>query len=280
MGDWVSRALASVESGVTSGGGGVAALRAGIMRDGAVDAAEAARLLTLHRSEAPVTREAGWDDLFVEALTDHFALSRELPDWDEADLRPDWAAAMRRAADAIAFDALDDAPKPHSWTRDVEALGVKDSEAQMLVDALSANGLTLDRVEIRLLGALFARATQYPMALRAFAWKALAATVARDRMITDGETELVRALVMGPASCEGIAVSRVEANAILAINAACDRETRAAGWSQLFAQAIAMHVLHGSGSPGVIDADEAQWLAANVPQATPEAQALDAFLAA
>lgn len=81
MGDWVLRALAAVEAASQEqgnlSGNGVDSLRAAIMRDGRVDAGEALRLLSLHRSNAPVVREAGWADLFVEALADHFALSRE-----------------------------------------------------------------------------------------------------------------------------------------------------------------------------------------------------------
>lgn len=284
MGDWVSRALAAVEMesqiNASSSGDEVTALRAAIMRDGVVDASEAARLLELHRSAAPVTKASGWADLFVEALSDHFALSREVPAWREQDLRPDWAAAISRTADALAFDMLPDRTPPASWRASVEALAVGEAEAATLVAALGADGLVLDAVEIRLLSRLFSRAVTYPKSFRDFAMKALAATVMHDKAITADEVELVRAIVMGPASCEGLAVSRAEAEAIIAIDAACDRQARAAGWPRLFAQTISLHVLHGSGSPGIVDAEEAEWLARSVPGTSPEADALKAFLKA
>lgn len=150
----------------------------------------------------------------------------------------------------------------------------------MLVDALSADGMVLDSTEIRLLSSLFSRAVSYPQSFRGFAMTAVASTVARDKAITEEEVALVRAIVMGPASCEGLAVSRAEADMIVAIDSACDRDARAAGWPRLFTQAIGLHVLHGAGSPGVVDAEEAQWIARNVPSASPEAEALNEFLKA
>lgn len=284
MGDWVSRALTAVETASQQqgnlSGNGVDSLRAAIMRDGRVDASEAVRLLSLHRSSAPVVSEPGWADLFVEALADHFALSREVPAWSEEDLRPNWAAAIGRAADALAFGKLTDVAQSASWRASIDALAVGEDEAAMLVEALSADGMVLDSTEIRLLSRLFSRAVSYPLSFRSFAMTALAATVARDKVINEEEVALVRAIVMGPASCEGLAVSRAEADTIIAINSACDRDARAAGWPRLFAQAISLHVLHGVGSPGVVDAEEAQWLARNVPSASPEAAALDELLKA
>jgi len=102
-GDWVSRALAAVETASQQqgsfSGNGVEGPRAAIMRDGLLDTSDAMRLLSLHRSRAPVVSDAGWADLFVEALSDHFALSREVPDWRDEELRPNWAAAIARTAE-------------------------------------------------------------------------------------------------------------------------------------------------------------------------------------
>lgn len=284
MGEWVSRALAAVETAsekqASSSGNGVDSLRAAIMRDGRVDASEAVRLLSLHRSNAPVVSEEGWADLFVEALSDHFALSREVPEWSDAELRPNWAAAIGRAADALALGTLTDVVPSASWRSSIEALAVGEDEARILVDALKANGMVLDSTEIRLLSRLFSRAVFYPLTFRNFAMTALAATVAHDKVISEEEVTLVRAIVMGPASCEGLAVSRAEADLIVAIDSACDRDARAASWPLLFAQVISLYVLHGTGSPGSVDADEAQWLASSVPSATPEAEALSALLKA
>jgi len=93
---------------------------------------------------------------------------------------------------------------------------------------------------------------------------ALAAKAAHDKVIKEEEVALVRVIVMGPASREGIAVSSAGVDVIIAIASACDRDARAAGWPRLFSQAISLYVLQGAVSPGVVDAEEEQWLAQNV----------------
>jgi hypothetical protein len=69
MASWVSRALADIET-QTDNASGVAALRAAMMKDGMIQQAEAQTLIAIHRSGRRPSGEAGWSDLFVEAMTD------------------------------------------------------------------------------------------------------------------------------------------------------------------------------------------------------------------
>jgi hypothetical protein len=260
MGQWMSAALEAVSQQAarqaSSGGGGLARLREAVQRDGMISTDEARHIIALHRSgEGPALGD-GWDGFFLEALVEYFALDHEHSGgWGDGDLRPDWGRAARRALDGLAMDRLEDAAADAR----TPVTRVDEACAHALVDALGADGLVLSQLEIRLLERLFAYAVVYPVALRGFAWRALAATVKADGAVTEAETGLVRALVFGPASCEGIAVSRTEAAMLLAISAGAGA-ARPAQWDQLVAQAVVLHVLHGTGTPGTVDSAEQAWL--------------------
>lgn len=257
MGHWTGAALAAIEEAASLGGSELERLRHAIHRDGAVSADEVRQLLDLHRSGRGAGLGADWDQLFIEAIVEHFALDHAAAGgWSEADLRPDWGRALRRTLDTMAFGRLADEPLS---TR-LAGSAVSADSAQVLVDALGADGLVLSPVEVKLLGRLFAHAVAYPLALRAFAWKALAATVAADRALTACDADLVRALVTGPASCDGIAVSRSEADMIVGITA-IGAASRDPAWDKVVAEALAMHLLYAGGSPGTLDEAEQAWLA-------------------
>ena len=257
MGHWTGAALAAIEEAASLGGSELEQLRHAIHRDGAVSADEVRTLLDLHRSGRGAAMGPGWDDILIEAVVEHFALDHATSGgWSDAELRPDWGRALRRTMDALALGSLPDQPLS---TR-LAGTSVSAESAQVLVDALGADGLVLSPVEVRLLARLFAHAVAYPMTMRGFAWKALAATVAADRALTACDADLVRALVMGPASCDGIAVSRSEADMIVGITA-IGAASRDPAWDKVVAEALAMHLLYAGGSPGTLDEAEQAWLA-------------------
>ncbi|MCU0881869.1 MAG: hypothetical protein MUF14_04285 [Hyphomonadaceae bacterium] len=285
MSDWLSRALDAVESQATESAASSASqvddLRAAIMRDGVIATSEAARLMDLHRTGAPVTGEDGWDDLFVEALTSYFALSHEVPELEAGELSADWADVLAKVGRSFGLGRTGPSPDGETWVEASARLGVSAQSADVLVTSLGANGLLLDAVEMRLLARLFSHAVTYPAALRSFAWQALAATVQADRVITEAEAALVRALAMGPASEAGVAVTRQEAEMIIAINRACDPASKHVSWTNVFAGCMASHVLHQGRSPGSLDAVETAWLDSQLAgHSGPETEALDRFLAA
>lgn len=280
MASWVSRALADIET-QTDNASGVAALRAAMMKDGMIQQAEAQTLIAIHRSGRRPSGEAGWADLFVEAMTDYYALTREVPHYREEELNPNWCRAIKRALDALAFDALPDSPAEPTYNQRLAALGVTEADAQVLIDAFAADGIVLDVTEMRVLSALFARAIVYPANLRTFAWQAVQASALADSTIHAHEVNLIRSMVMGPASLSGIAVDRVEADMLCALDQAVSDSQKDPSWATLFAQGIGNHLLFAGGTPGHVDGNERQWLNEKLSQGpTAATKALEAFLAA
>ena len=280
MANWVSRALADIES-QTDNASGVAALRAAMMKDGVIQQAEAQTLIAIHRSGRRPSGDAGWADLFVEAMTDYYALTREVPHYREEELNPNWCHAIKRTLDALAFDALPDVPAEPTYNERLAALGVSEEDAQVLIDAFVADGMVLDATEMRVLSALFARANVYPTNLRTFAWRSVQASVLVDKTIQAHEVNLIRSMVMGPASQSGIAVDRVEAVLLCARDQAVADSQKDPSWATLFAQGIGNHLLFAGGTPGRVDEQERLWLNEKLRQGpTAATKALEAFLAA
>jgi hypothetical protein len=280
MANWVSQALADIESQIESASG-VAALRAAMMLDGAIEQPEARTLIAIHRAGKPPSGEAGWADLFVEAMTDYYALTREVPHYRQDELKPNWGNALRRTLDALAFDALPDVPAEPTYRERLAALGVTEADAQVLIDAFSIDGLVLDATEMRVLSALFARANIYPANLRTFAWRAVQASVLADNTIQAHEVNLIRSMVMGPASLSGIAVDRVEADMLSVLDEAVSDSQKDPSWATLFAQSIGTHLLFTDGTPGQVDEQERLWLHEKLGHGpTAATKALETFLAA
>ncbi len=279
MGDWMSRAFADIET-ETNNAVGVAGLRAAMMKDGKLDKIEAQRLIALHKSGESPANGDGWTAFLIEAITDYFALSREVPMYDADELKPNWRRAIYSVADAMLVDALPDQVAEASYTQRLEKMAVEESDSDALIDAISANGMVLDSTEIKLLAALFARAVTYPKAFRAFAWEALKATILADSKIGDDEVNLARAMVMGPASLEGVAVNTDEAEAICEMDARVDDNHKADAWYVFTAQALGSHLLYAGGTPGRLDHQEKAWLDTKLAMLSAKSgDALKAFIA-
>lgn len=265
MGDWISRALANIET-QTATSDGVDAIRAAIMKDGVINASEVRKLLAIHKSGAPPSGEEAWSALLIEAVVDYFATSREVPVYQPEELRPQWGKAMYRMADAFmetfSKKSLEDLPMPLGYSERLSALVVSDEDSNVLIDAISVNGDILNAVEIRLMAALFARAVTYPAHLRAFAWRALSATVAADGEINNDEVSLIRALIMGPASLEGEAVSQSEAQALFAMDKSIGEDKKSDAWPTFFARAVGSYLLYEGATSGKVDQTERMWLEA------------------
>jgi hypothetical protein len=279
MGDWMSRAFANIQS-ETASATGVKGLRAAMMDDGTLDATEVHKLIAIHKTNASPSTDPDWPDFLIEAVCDYFALSREVPIYHADELRPDWGRALHAAADALALDRLANAPQAKSFAERVADQGVSEADAAILIDAISANGLVLDQTEMGLLAALFDRAVTYPKVLRSFAWQTLQATVMADSKVGPTEVDLLRAMITGPASLEGIAVSKGEAEVLCEIDVAVDESSKDETWPAFFAQSIGSYLLYGGGTPGRLDASETAWLNAKLASGdTAGKRALKAFVA-
>jgi uncharacterized membrane protein YebE (DUF533 family) len=107
------------------------------------------------------------------------------------------------------------------------------------------------------------------------------ASALADSTIHAHEVNLIRAMVMGPASLSGIAVDRVEADMLCALDQAVAESQKDPSWATLFAQGIGNHLLFAGGTPGHVDGKERQWLNEKLSQGpTAATKALEAFLAA
>lgn len=279
MGDWMVRAFAEIET-ITDSATGVAALRAAMMKDGILDGSEARHLLAIHKSGEALSRDPDWTPFLIEAIVDYFALSREVPIYNADELKPNWARAMHVVADVLLVNHLPDYGQEEGFSSRLRKNGVNEADAALLVDAISANGLVLDATEVKLLSALFSRAVTYPMAFRTFVWQAIQATVKADSRITDDEVTLLRAIIMGPASLEGIAVSKSEAEGLIDLDKQVEDSAKSDLWTTFVAQAIGSFLLYAGGSPSRLDGEERAWLDQMTAQLSPRTSAeLKAFIA-
>lgn len=173
MGEWMMRAFAALEAEAPANRSGVEGLRAGLYRDGKIDAAEAARLIAMHRSGEGPALGSCWEAFLIEALVDHYAVQRE--------------------------------------TSDGSAAMLGEIEARGLIEAFeAAGGAALDPVETRLMTALYGRVVRLPSSLHAFARRAVSETIGADGALTADEAAFAKAVLHGPASEAGIRLTSDE----------------------------------------------------------------------
>ncbi len=171
MGEWMTRAFAALEAEAPANRTGVEGLRAGLYRDGRIDAGEAARLIGMHRSGEGPALGTCWEAFLVEALIDHYAIQRE-----------------GSAAGTLG---------------EIEADG-------LIAGFEAEGGAHLDAVEIRLLTALYGRVVRLPSKLHAFARRAVAETIGKDGALGADEAAFAKAVLHGPASEAGIQLTAEE----------------------------------------------------------------------
>ena len=107
------------------------------------------------------------------------------------------------------------------------------------------------------------------------------ASALADSTIQAHEVNLIRSMVMGPASLSGIAVDRVEADMLCALDQAVIDSQKDPSWATLYAQGFGNHLLFAGGTPGRVDGQERVWLNDKLSHGpTAATKALEAFLAA
>lgn len=183
-----------------------------------------------------------------------FDLNRRLDGGD-----PDW---HRRFIEAISDFMLGPMAQPKGW--------VTNDGAAWLTGQIAKRGQTPSDIEIDLLVTLCRRAEGMPLALSRSALLAVSGVIQRMGFANAWNVERMRQLLHAPAGEEGLWVSRFEANTLFETNDAIAFAHNDSAWNDLFARAIANHLL-AAAHPAPDTAADAlrreKWLADTRPSA-------------
>ena len=220
--------VAEVLTDGTIGADDVLCLRRALYKDGVLGADEAALIVRLHHRAQ--VRHPEWDQFYVEALSDHFF-------WRKRDDRT-----------------------------------LTEDDCRWLIDCIAADGKIEDATELKLLLNLLRRSSGSTPEFRGFVQQAaldsiLTSTVPlyglgerRAGAIDEADVEMVRSLVYGQASENGLAISRQEADFLFDLNDRTSGQPNAPAWTATFVKAVTMYVLYQGDSPDRVDEAEAAWL--------------------
>ncbi|HSA80254.1 MAG TPA: hypothetical protein VLE23_05490 [Geminicoccaceae bacterium] len=203
-------------------------LRRAVYRNGSIGREEAEFLFRLNRQSRG--DDPAWAEFYVEALTDFFY-----------------------------------------WREGSDSQLTADAE-RMLFEWIGRQPAVDDPTELRLLLNLIFRTTTCSERFRALVQKAVERSVLesehalfghaqrRPGVIDKADVEVIRRLVYGTGSQNGLAISRAEAEFLFALQRATAGAENDPAWRDLFVKAITMHLLFGGDSPECVDEDEAAWL--------------------
>lgn len=136
---------------------------------------------------------------------------------------------------------------------------VSNDNAKWLVNRISHDGIVDSASELELLVRVISRAVDCPAALVQFALAQVAYAVvegegplARSLQLTRGvigeaEVELLRTILYAGAGCNGISISRQEAEILFDLNERTDAEKNHSDWQHLFVHATANYLMAVSG---------------------------------
>jgi len=195
--------------------GDVTAMRRAFNEDGTISTSEAEALLSLN-SACRVT-DATWPPFFIEALTDYVVHQAE----------PDGYVVV--------------------------------DKAEWLIARISSDGHIATNTELELLLNVLDKARWSPPSLAAFALAQVrdavisgvgvtrAGQMLQPGMIGQAEIDLIRRILYAFAGDGGIAVTRAEAEVLIAINKALAPGKSSPAWTELFVKAVGASVLAGLG---------------------------------
>ena len=225
-------ALAALEAEIRRtgriGADHVLKLRRAIYGSGSIGRDEAEFLLHLNRQSRG--DDPAWAEFYVEALSDFFY-----------------------------------------WREGTES-GLTEDAERMLFEWIGPRGELDDPTELRLLLNLIFRTNACSERFRALVLRAVERSVLHSEHALFGQTarrpgaidkadvEVIRRLVYGSGSQNGLAISRVEAEFLFALNRATAGADNDPAWRELFVKAITMHLLFGGDLPERVDEQEAAWL--------------------
>ncbi|MCK7615814.1 hypothetical protein [Roseibium sediminicola] len=136
---------------------------------------------------------------------------------------------------------------------------VSDENASWLIEQVGLDGRVCSRTELEAVLHVLEKARKAPEHLEQFALRTVADSVISGTgatrsgadlvpgVIADGEVELLRRVLYAGAGCSGMAISRAEAEILFDLNDATVESENAPAWLELFAKAVANHVMALSG---------------------------------
>lgn len=175
----------------------------------------------------------------------------------------------RLLAKTVADHVLEDDGSPDELDED---------EAEWLAGQLSTMPPDSSRLDV--VATVVARAVVVDEGFEKRCSTELSARALPGGVFTDASVEQLRGLLMAGGATEG--VSRPLANVLWRLHDSSDASRNAAAWGTYFASEMARHLLEDDESPGEIDDDEAEWLAARLEGRSNDpliAQTLKAILA-
>lgn len=134
-----------------------------------------------------------------------------------------------------------------------------DENASWLIEQVGLDDRVCSRTELEAVLHVLEKARKAPEHLEQFALRTVAESVISGSgatrsgadlvpgVIADGEVELLRRVLYAGAGCSGMAISRAEAEILFDLNDATVEAENAPAWSELFAKAVANHVMALSG---------------------------------
>ena len=217
-----------VERGARIRAEDVLRLRRSIYSEGGIDRDEAELLFRLNHE----TKDAdpAWAEFFVEGLTDFFF-------WREGTESSLTEEAEQMLMGWIGPDpAVDDITELRLLLNIMfRTNGSSERFRRYVLDAVRHSVLHSDQ-------ALFGKARRVPGA------------------IDTADVEVIRKLIYGMGSQNGMAISQTEAEFLFELNRTTAGADNVPAWRDLFVKAITMYLLFGGPSPDQIDQPEAEWL--------------------
>lgn len=215
-------------------------LKAAVLEDGIIDAAEVAEIKEVIYADGIIDAE---EAEFLFALNDAVSGKENAPEWAQLFI------------EAITDFVLADEVSPNVVDAD---------EAKYLIDAINGDGV-VDATELALMVNIIDKAESCTDEFIAFVLESIKAAVIADGIVDAEEVAMLRTVIYGEGGAAGAEVDRSEADLLFDINdATTDNEGHAPEWTELFVEAISSHVLDDAESPNEIDEDEGDWLISRV----------------
>jgi hypothetical protein len=210
-------------------------LKDDILRDGIVDANEAATLRERLFADGRIDREEA--DLLFE-INDAVSGKANDPAW------------QKLFVNALTLHVLSDEATPGAVDAD---------ETAYLKGRIQSDG-KVDAAELALLVNIVAKAKTTTEEFQQFVLACLKAAILADGVIDETEVGQIRTVIYGSGGGGGQKVDRAEAEFLFELNDATSGKANHAAWNALFVEAVASSLLEDEVSPGVVDASEAAWL--------------------
>ena len=203
----------------------VLALRRGIFKDGVVDRAEAEAVF--HLDQVCTQKAAEWTRFYVDVLTDYFVWQSEPRGYVDEELAGFLSEHILHDGQIEATSELELLINVVHW-----AVSCPADISLLVLNAVKQSVLTPETASYG--------SNRPPM------------------VISPADVEIIRRAIYAPGSPGGFTVTREEAELLFELSDATADSENTPSWDNLFAQAVANHLMFPRGAPVVPDADEAR----------------------